>query len=359
MGLTSIATEYFFAVLTILTVAAVLYFWKLLANRTFLLRLVILVLCQALALVSVGVSINRSNGFYSSWQDLFGIKIDYSKSALKYSNLHGLSAKTLARFPQTPDGQVILKEIIRGRISHVSEVVYMVLPKNQVDLVRSGKGIDLSQSKIVEFIIGYPSGPETWFHSMNLAHAIAKSDKIPGRKSIIAIIPTVNVDGSKDLECMNFPNGGTQTETWLSRDMHSYAEKRLGIPPTKFSLMGVSTGGWCTAMLTIKHPKLFDGGVSISGYYTPAFNSSISNYDRKYLTKHYALSRLELKLKSPTRMLLITSAQDEYSFFRTKQFVRGKHPMIITNYVEIPFGGHNNRVWKRELPRSFFWILQL
>lgn len=358
MGLTSIVTEISFIILTIVVIALVLYFWKTLASRSVFLRLVTLVLCQALALASVGVSINRSNGFYSSWQDLFGIKVDYSKTAVKYANLKVLNARTLERYPITPDGQVIIKEIIRGRLSKVSGVVYFVLPRNQVELVRRGAKIDLSQSKIVEFINGYPSGPETWFHSMKIAHEIALSDQVPGRKSIIGVIPTVNVDGSKDLECMNFPSGGTQTETWLSRDIHSYAEKRLGIPETRFSLLGVSTGGWCTAMLAIKHPKLFDGGVSISGYYTPAFNSGISNYDRSYLTKKYELSRLEKKLKSPMRLLLITSAQDEYSFFRTKQFMKERHPMIMPDYVEIPFGGHNNRVWKRELPLSFFWILK-
>lgn len=359
MGLTSIATEVFLIVLTILAIALVLYFWKKLASRSVLLRLIILVLCQALAVTSVGVVINRDNGFYSSWQDLFGIKIDYSKTAVKYANLKVIDAKTLKKYPRTPDGQVIVKEIIRGRLSNVSGVVYFVLPKNQVDLVRRGQKIDLSQSKIVEFINGYPSGPETWFHSMNVAHEIALSDQVSGRKSIIAVIPTVNVDGSKDLECMNFPGGGTQAETWLSHDIHSYAVKRLGIPETKFSLLGVSTGGWCTAMLAIKHPNLFDGGVSISGYYAPAFNSGISNNDREYLTKKYDLSKLEQKLTNPIRLLLIASAQDEYSFSRTKRFIKAQHPMIISNYVEIPFGGHNNRVWKKELPRSFFWILKL
>lgn len=339
--------------------ALALYFWKKLALRNVFIRFVAILLCQMLALVSVGVHINRIDGFYSSWQDLFGIKTNYGKLAVKISNLHDLNATTLAKYPTTPDGQVILKEVIHGHLSNVSSLVYMVIPKNQVDLIRSGHKIDMSQSKIVEFINGYPSGPETWFRSMDIAHEIAVSDQIPGRKSIIAVIPTANVDGSKDLECMNFPGKGDQTETWLSKDIHSYVLKRLGIPDTKFSLLGVSTGGWCSAMLTIKHPLLFDGGVSIAGYYSPALNASVPDKVKQYLTQKYNLSNFEQKLTSPVRLLLIASVQDKFSYHRTKQYMKAPHPMVIYDYVEIPFGGHNNRVWKKDLPRSFFWILKL
>lgn len=40
----------------------------------------VLVLIFAVAMVSVGVPINRSNRFYSAWQGLFGIKIDDVKN---------------------------------------------------------------------------------------------------------------------------------------------------------------------------------------------------------------------------------------------------------------------------------------
>ena len=56
--------------------------------------------------------------------------------------------------------------------------------KFQVDLVLKGKKIDLTHSKIVEFINGYLSRSEAWFHSMNVHYAANKHADYRPRNSV-------------------------------------------------------------------------------------------------------------------------------------------------------------------------------
>jgi len=358
-GLTNVITLWLFASITATYVLLLILFWQKLFRHglpNLLLRLLLLALCQILVVSTVGISINRSDGFYSSWTDLVGITKDFSAVATTSSESTILNASILDNGQNSFDGQVIIKDIVRGEQSGISNVVYIVLPKDVVYRIKNSKPIDLRRTRIVELLAGYPAQPEFWMKSLNIARALATAEKVNPGISIIGVIPAVNVAGKHDLECMNFPNGGVQTETWLSTDLHSFVSHRLGISTAKWGLMGVSTGGWCSVMLSIKHADLFYGAVSIAGYYRPALAKKIDPSIRLILNKEYVLPQLENAMTGRLYMLLIASKSDSFSFNETKKFLAMEHPSIQCEYIEIALGGHNARVWMSQLAAAIDWL---
>jgi len=360
-GLTSNLILWLFTSFSVISVLSVVIFWKHLFKKGFLnffLRLILLLLCQILIIATLGISFNRSNGFYTSWGDLFGKSVDYSTVAIDSNTSKPLDASILKNAQKSLNGQVIIKDIVKGEKSGISNVVYIVLPRGVVSQIKSGNPIDLTRTKIVEFLAGYPSQPEIWLRSLNISRALVQSEKSNPSTSIIGVIPAVNVAGKEDLECMNFPNGGIQAETWLSTDLHSFVNHRLGISPTRWGLMGVSAGGWCSAMLSIKHEDLFYGAVSIAGYYRPDLAQKTDPTIKLKLEKDYAFTQLEAAMTGKMNMLLIASVEDIFSYKETLNFRASKHPNIDYQYIEIASGGHNARVWISQLVPSINWLKQ-
>lgn len=362
LQLDSVTTLWAFAISSLILLFALLIFWRQIYRRSFLnflLRLFLLVLCQVLILSTAGIAINRGNGFYSSWSDLFGKTEDYSAVTVSSDKSEKLNKSFLSGAEKAVNGQLILKEYVKGKQSGVSNLVYLILPKGVVANVRSGKPVDMSRTRIVEFLAGYPSQPEIWFRSLDIAKALAESEKSNPGVSVIGVIPAVNVAGSTDLECMNFPNNGIQTESWLSTDLHDFVNRKLGISPVRWGVMGVSAGGWCSAMLAVKREDLYYGAVSIAGYYRPALSKKTDPLVKSQLEKQYDFSKLESEMTGSTKMLLVASFGDIYSYKETKKFMAIQHPNIDYQYIEIKSGGHNARVWISQLGTALGWLKRI
>ena len=359
--LDSVVTLWISLSLTLATTFSIVIFWRKILRwgiLNFLTRFLLLIMCQILLVISVGLSINRTNGFYSSWGDLFGQGVDYSAVAVASTSATKVDLAVLKVAQKSINGQVIIKEIVHGKNSGISNVVYLVLPKSAVTSIENGTAIDMNKTKVVEFFVGYPSQPENWLRSLDLTKALAISEKANPGFSIIGVIPTVNVAGVQDLECMNFPKPGVQTETWLTTDVRTFVNNRLGILPTRWGVIGVSTGGWCAAMLSIKHEDLFYGAVSIAGYYRPALSKNTDPRVKAQLEVKYDFPTLESAMTGKMDMLLIASVGDIYSFAETKKFRALSHSNINYQYIELPSGGHNARVWISQLGPSLAWLKQ-
>lgn len=347
------------ASLTLLVTLSVVIFWQKLLRKgflNFLARLLVLALCQILIVTTVGISINRSNGFYSSWGDLFGRGVDYSSVAVASTVVKKVDSTILKGAQKSLNGQVIIKEIVRGEKSGISNVVYVVLPKSAISSIKNGIPINMEKTKVVEFLAGFPSQPENWFRSLDLTKALAASEKANPGISIIGVIPAVNVAGSQDLECMNFPKPGVQTETWLTTDIRTFVNNRFGLSATRWGVIGVSAGGWCASMLSIKHGNLFSGAVSIAGYYRPALAKSTNPVVKSQLENDYDFPTLEAAMTGKMDMLLLASVGDIYSFAETKRFRALQHPNINYQYIELASGGHNARVWISQIGLSLDWL---
>jgi hypothetical protein len=305
---------------------------------------------------SIGVSINRSQGFFSSWSDLFGSTNSYSIQAIPAKNIKVLDSKFLKNAKPIGKDLYLLKEVITGKDSLVSNVVYLVLPSRLVQKLRTGKTLNASDYQVTEFLTGFPSQPEMWFKALKIQDDISRYNASHPRK-IIGVIPQINIAGTSDLECMNFGNGQPDAQTWLTADMHSYLSLRLGISDTRWVAAGVSTGAWCAAMFAIDQPTLYKGALSIAGYFRPALPLTDSIPLQDAMKKKYDVATMESKLVTPVPLYIVASLGDVYSIRETTRFLAKPHPKLDISYHELASGGHNPRVWKAAIFPGLDWII--
>ncbi len=359
MGLTDGLTLALFSITAVgLTLFAVIY-WGKIYRRTFLnllLRLLIILLCQALALVSIGLEVNRSNGFYESWNDLFGTSSNYSQSSTTAGSKALITGKELRKADKLPLQSRLVRDVITGSQSQVSNVVFLDLPKSAVDDINAKTALDPKRYRVIEFLTGFPSQPLMWVKVLKIDHDLALYNQQHVGREIIGIFPEVNLAGHYDLECMNLPGTRPPAETWLSTDMHSYFATRLGMPDSRWGIMGVSTGGWCAAMLSVRHPDLYSAAASIAGYYRPALPLTDPIALQNEMIKKYDFDKAEAALTQIQKLYITASLGDVYSIRETKKFLAKKHPNLAITYKELPSGGHNARVWISLIPGALDWL---
>jgi hypothetical protein len=358
LELTSSFTFYLFLGTTIALIASVVLLWQQIFRKGFLnlvLRFFLLILVQALMVSTVGIGINRSQGFYSSWTDLFGGTQDFTTVAISAESIPRLTALDISKGRNFEKSLTIVKDTISGKDSGVSNVVYLVIPKGASEQIAQGLKLDPNKYQVAEFLTGFPSKPEMWFKALEIEKDITAFNATHDRQ-LIGVIPEINIDGQNDLECMNLPNGLPLAETWLTSDMKSYADKRLGINSNKWISVGVSTGGWCAFMFALNHTELYSGAMSIAGYYRPALPLKDPLDLQTQMIKKYDIAKFEKALKVKTPIYIVASLGDFYSIRETTRYLAKPHPELTIKYHEILVGGHNPRVWKSSIAPGLNWL---
>ena len=362
LQISSVSTEIIFWLITLIALCMTVIFWQKLTpqkGRHITARVSAIVFIQVFALAATGITINRAGEFYSSWGDLFGSKNQLAKIAIEPNLLAQISAKDILTAKRTSGGSLILREVIKGTKSHISDVVYVVLPPKiatEMEGNPSSPSVG-SEYHIVELFPGYPGVPQTWIKSMDGISALEKLENAGTVQSTIAIIPAVNVSPGQDTECLNFV-GGPQVETWITTDMHEFAKKFLGIDARPWTSFGYSTGGWCAAEVAVRHPELYENAISLAGYFKPLFSIGVSKREKRYLTSRYDLIAALQKSKSPIHMMIIASAKDKFTNKAAKEFITAASSLVPIRYVPIPIGGHNTNVWKPFVSTAFEWMDQ-
>lgn len=359
VGLTDFSTLILFSSAALLATAGLVAFWHKFSGKhigKFFLRFIAVALSQVLVLMAVGIQINRVNDFYASWSDLFGTSQFNSSIATQAGSVSILDKKDLVAATPLPGKGLLVHDVITEKDSGVSNVVYFALPYSAVKELNHNRPLNGKNYRVMEFLTGYPSQPMMWIHVLQIDQVLARYNKENPSTQIIGVFPEVNVAGHYDLECMNLPNGKPAAETWLTSDMHSFVNQRLGNLPTRWGIMGVSTGGWCAVMLSTRHPNLYTAAASIAGYYRPALPRSYPLDLQKKMTLKYNLALAESALQSAMPLYLTASVKDKYSFRETTKFLALPHPNLQITYKELKEGGHNSRVWIALIPEAFDWL---
>jgi len=333
--------------------------WHKLAPKkvmNFAIRSVALLLLQILAISSVLMTINRAGEFYSSWSDLFGSKKNLAKIAINSATLAEITQNDINHSRKTALGSMIIRKVITGERSGVSDVVYVVLsPKIAKALSSNSNPILPANYQVVELFSGYPGVPQTWIGSLHGIDTIEQLEVQGQIRPTIAIIPNINVVPGQDTECLNFPNG-PQVETWLSDDMHRFAKRFLGVDDRKWTSFGYSTGAWCATELAVRHPHLYARGISIAGYFSPSFEAGVNKALAKKLIPQYNLmSSIKTSTENPA-LLIIASKADRFYYKSALKFVKESAPYLSAKLVEIPEGGHNIQVWHPYVETGMLWI---
>ena len=357
MTLTSLSTLIIFGCFSLFLFLFVLLMWHRIFKPGYLnlaIRALVLLLLNIMIIMSIAIGINRSQGFFQSWSDLFGKSPTFENAVISYNKT--ISADDVSKGVKLKYGYVSLTETIRGELSNVSNQVTVLLPPSAIQDISNGNLTNLQSYEVVEFLTGFPSQPAMWLKSLDIVNKLNNLSKTKNLK-IIGVIPQVNIEGKFDLECMNLPGGHLPAETWLTDDMHRYMSARFGITNERWNVAGVSTGGWCATLFLVKRPDLYKGGLSIAGYYRPALPRSNPQSLQDEMKIKYELGQFESKLSNKPSLYIFASLGDTYSIRETKRYLSQPHPNLNLNYQEVSLGGHNSRVWKTAIEPGLAWLL--
>ena len=335
-------------------------FWKKLgkAKWNFVFgRIVVLILIQVITLSSIGIAINRSGEFYSNWDDLLGNSKNLTSVAIQPNSLAQISSLDISSAKSTPGGSLIIRKIIKGLNSKISDVVYIVLPPKIVKLLKENPLAPTigNDYQILELFSGYPGVPQTWIGSMKGIKTLEELENVDKIRNTIAIIPTMNVFPRRDTECLNFTSG-PQVETWLTTDMKVFAQRFLGIDNRPWASIGYSTGGWCATEVAVRHQEQYSRAVSMSGYFKPLFATGVKKKTRNLLALEYDLVHTLNSASTQLKLLIFAGKDDPFAWKAAHNFMSSLDPSIAVTFIPIPYGGHNTKTWITFETPAFQWI---
>ena len=123
---------------------------------------------------------------------------------------------------------------------------------------------------VLELLHGTPGQPSDWFTGGGLlASANAFAAAHHGFAPIV-VVPDLNGAKRADSECIRTASGAN-VETYLTRDVVSWVRHRYGreVGSRRWSVAGLSEGGLCSIMLTLRHPTTYTVFGDFSGLMSP------------------------------------------------------------------------------------------
>jgi enterochelin esterase-like enzyme len=311
------------------------------------LRALSVFLVNLLLILSLGLWLNDSFGFYSSWKELFGIS-DQPKVAIK------ASAIDLTKATITPNGSAIIEEKFTGETSKITSSVWFLIPRN---IVASIKNNSDQTYPVAVFMSGSPGVPTAWLNGLKLDNQIQSAKSEVALKDFIAVLPDFNIRPHTDTGCMNIPDG-VQVEDWLAKDVYQYVVANLPAKKSDWVITGYSTGGWCSAMLAMKHPEIFKAAAPIAGFYKAEPPLSLTAPQRLDIKSQYDLLALSKSRGKALDLFLITSRQDPSSYSSTNWFYSRIGAAHNVELLTLQSGGHNFTTWRPIVQDILKWFAE-
>jgi enterochelin esterase-like enzyme len=339
-------------------------------------RLGLVVMCQLTAVLLASVALNREYVFYESWSDLFG-QDDNSSAVVQGtgSPQHGGTGATGGTGPAGPTGAAVsgdralppipglrqitgdprvVREVVRGPASRVQAEVTYLTPPGYGDPAKAGK-----RYPVVMFLPGYPGTPSTWINKLGLQD-VMDAEIAAGRvQPFIAVLPKLNVDGTRDLECSDVANGPA-AGTWLGVDVPRIVQSQVrALPPGRdWAVAGYSTGGFCSGKLTLQYPRTFGSAAVLSGYFSPdtATGADLFGGDTRREQANDPMWIVRHGTPPAVRVLVVYSAQDPGTAQPSTAFIAAARPPLRVDQIRLPQGGHNTGVWQGVLPQVLRWL---
>ena len=355
MALTNPILPWLLSALSVLAFVFVVLSWAKFSNRNgkaIFGRIALLLVTNIFFMMSIGVFLNNYGDFYSSWSELLGRKTQAPVIFDRSSSV--LTKADLANATITNGGSAIFHRMVHGPVSGISAEVIISIPPSYVQALQTGS-TPKTNYRVIEYLPGYPGHPMAWIHGMKIIDMQDQEHKARQMPEVIAVLPRINVFKNIDAECMNLPKG-PQIESWITKDVYSFANKWLAITPSKWGIAGYSTGGWCSAMLVLRHPDQYSMGAAIAGYFSPQVAKQVTGAERISVKKEYNITNILENNPPPVSFFVINSLDDKLSHNSTVGFLGKLRSPIVSTEVVLKGQGHNFASWKQVIPPMLDWF---
>jgi S-formylglutathione hydrolase FrmB len=317
-------------------------------------------------LLFAGAVLNDQYLFYVSWSDLFGANASVTATHAGGTARQAVEAKAKGpglgpvRVPQVlpplpSPGQRIQRYTVTGARSHITAEVLVYLPP----------GYDPKAAKkypVIMALHGLPGHPEGYFTGLHIDQTLDALVATHQLAPSVVVIPQINSPSSLDTECVDAPTAvGPKDETWLAHDVPAWTVSHFAVQTarTSWATMGFSFGGWCSAMLGIRHPDVFAGSIVLEGYFRPDFSRSYDPITAgSAAARGYDLVRIVRNDPPPVAMWVMASRSDSLSYPTTAEVLRYARPPMSVTSVLLKTGGHRVAIFLPFIRSSLIWLGQ-
>jgi enterochelin esterase-like enzyme len=328
------------------------------------LRIGLIGLCQASAVLLAALLINNKFQLYTSWSDLFGRngapgQIEGAQPLALHTTTGatalGLAATDRALpnarlfqpYRGVPDGYTAM---VTGTQSKVTGSVLVWLPPQYYQAKYAH-----TYFPVVQLFSGFPGTPQTWFGSMAAQQSLTGDINADHAQPMILVSASINVDPPHNADCSDI-SGGPRVATWLAKDVHELVETsfRAATGRNGWGLMGFSEGGLCASKLVLQYPDEFTAAVSMSGDNHPG--GDLLQWGTQAYNLNSPLWMLLHQPPKPVALLLTGTLQDGTTAAEANAMRRAAKAPTAVALLIAPSGGHNIGVWRDIEPQAFGWL---
>ncbi|WP_067453360.1 alpha/beta hydrolase [Actinomadura macra] len=373
MGLTSWGLLGLLTSITLGFLAATVWAWPRAAStglRAAGARVLLLLGCQLVVLVTLVTALNAYYLFYGSWTDLAGAAGGRAQIT-RHGPVAGPNAKAASqvvrkvreslapvragRAVPERDGQVEHLDI-RGIRTGIASEAYVYLPPQYFQRPFADRRLP-----VVIFIAGYPAADRlVWISKGHVPDTVARAQRAGEVQPMIYVLMRPTVEDGWDTECADVP-GGPKVETFFAQDVpeaisdtYRTARDRAG-----WGLAGYSTGGYCATKLAMLHSDRFSAAVSMAGHFHALLDTTTRDLYGGSARLRRACDlvwRLENLPQPPVSVLVASADVGEKTFPSARRFMAAARPPLVVDKVLLPTGGHNFKTFRKYIPPSIQWL---
>lgn len=221
-----------------------------------------------------------------------------------------------------------------------------------------------SRFPVVYLVPGTPGTPSDWSTGGNVPQT-GLANARAGRPAVIVSV-SAGSNQLEDTECVNGSQGNWQT--YLSEDVPNYinGNARVLQGPKNQAFAGLSMGGFCAQITTLRNPSRFGIFGNFSGTTLPTYNDGLPALfgDQPNLTQTINSYRSDWIIANQPQSRtvvgqVITGAQDSAGLLADeKQFVAKAQSLGMNVTMSTPPGEHTFYLWASALQTWLPWALE-
>ncbi|WP_198673445.1 esterase family protein [Kocuria sp. CPCC 104605] len=208
-------------------------------------------------------------------------------------------------------------------------------------------------------VVGFPGVPgstSTYRDEMKINELVMHDVKNNAMQAPIMVFPQV-FPNNADTECVDGKSG--QWETWITTDLRSWITTNLRTISDRkaWATTGYSAGGWCSAMVSMRHPDQYGWGISLAGYFAPEYSKDQQQDDPK--DPKYQLDKVAQEQKPDIGLWAFAAGQDQPAVDALNKFKPSvaAPTSLVTSFSQT--GGHRTPVWIQPQQDSLAWLGQV
>lgn len=316
-------------------------------------RVLLALLAVVLTLASAAVGVNAHFGYYPTLGEALG------GAQPDEDSLAAAEAQAADGVPATT-GQVVPIELPGTRSGFTARQAYAYLPPAWSARPRP-------VLPVVMLLHGTPGDPTNWTEGGGAQATADAWAAAHGGTAPVLVMPDINGSLAADSECVDGPVGAV--ETYLTVDVPAAVQQNLRTKPPGpgWAVAGLSEGGSCAIMLTLRHPELFTAFGDFGGLAGPRVGETNTG-TAETVAQLFGGSQQQFDAHEPATLLrgarfagtagwFQVGTDDAEPLAAAQQLV----PLAIaagisTCLVTMPGQGHTFDVWSAAFQDSLPWM---